>query len=83
MSPRSAATKPATAPPPSTCANPPSPCPFADALVFEPDEPGPSDDLRILFEAASNLDDESKNHLRALIEGVLLRHEAHRWSNTG
>ncbi len=50
----------------------------ADALVFDTNERGPSDDLKLLFEAASDLDEQSKNHLRALIEGVLLRHQAQR-----
>lgn len=52
-----------------------------DALVFDEDERGPSDDLRLQFEAASKLDDESKAVVKALIEGVLLRHEARRWAS--
>lgn len=55
----------------------------ADALVFDEDERGPSDDLRLIFEAASQLDDDGKQLVKAVVEGVLLRHEAHRWSNTG
>ena len=36
------------------------------------------------FEAASaQLDEEGKQLVRALIEGVLLRHEARRWANAG
>jgi transcriptional regulator with XRE-family HTH domain len=53
----------------------------ADALVFDEDERGPSDDLALLFEAANQLDDQAKDVLKAVIEGVLLRHEAHRWTN--
>lgn len=52
-----------------------------DALVFDEGERGPSDDLRLQFEAASKLDDESKAVVKALIEGVLLRHEARRWAS--
>lgn len=55
----------------------------ADALVFDEDERGPSDDLRLIFEAASQLDDQGKDLVKAVVEGVLLRHEAHRWTNTG
>jgi hypothetical protein len=43
----------------------------------------PSDDLALLFEAASQLDDESKSHLRALIEGALLLHQAQRLTSAG
>lgn len=53
----------------------------ADALVFDTDERGPTDDLRLLFEAANQLDDQAKDVLKAVIEGVLLRHEAHRWAS--
>ncbi|MGH3467693.1 MAG: helix-turn-helix domain-containing protein [Thermocrispum sp.] len=53
----------------------------ADALVFDEDERGPSDDLRLIFEAASQLDDQGKELVKAVVEGVLLRHEAHRWTN--
>lgn len=52
----------------------------SDALVFDADERGPSDDLRLQFEATNQLDDEGKALVKALIEGVLLRHEAHRWT---
>lgn len=53
----------------------------ADALVFDPDERVPSDDLRLIFEAASLLDDDGKQLVKGVVEGVLLRHEAHRWTN--
>lgn len=54
----------------------------ADSPVFDEDERGPADDLRLAFEAASTrLDDESKNLVRALIEGVMLRHEARHWAD--
>jgi transcriptional regulator with XRE-family HTH domain len=52
----------------------------SDALVFDADERGPSDDLRLQFEATNQLDDEGKALVKALIEGVLLRHEARRWT---
>lgn len=54
----------------------------ADSLLFDEDERGPADDLRLAFEAASaRLDDEGKNLVRALIEGVMLRHEARHWAD--
>jgi transcriptional regulator with XRE-family HTH domain len=55
----------------------------ADALVFDEDERGPSDDLALLFEAANQLDDQAKRPPQAVIEGVLLRHEAHRLTSAG
>jgi hypothetical protein len=49
----------------------------SDALVFDADERGPSDDdLHLPFEATNQLDNEGT----ALFEGVLLRHEARRWT---
>lgn len=42
----------------------------ADSLIFGDDERGPTDDLALVFEAASQLDDEGKNMIRALVEGA-------------
>jgi predicted enzyme involved in methoxymalonyl-ACP biosynthesis len=52
----------------------------ADQLLFEDDERGPSDDLRLQFEAVSRLDPDERNVLKSLIEGMLLKHEAKRWA---
>ncbi len=52
-----------------------------DALVFDTNERGPDDDLRLQFEATSRLDDEGKTLVKALLEAVLLRQEARRWTN--
>jgi hypothetical protein len=54
-----------------------------DALVFAEDERGPGDDLRLQFEAATQLDDEGKALVKALLEAVLLRQEARRWAAAG
>ena len=53
-----------------------------DALVFDDAERGPDDDLRLQFEATSRLDDEGKTLVKALLEAVLLRQEARRWTQT-
>ncbi len=45
----------------------------ADMLLFEKDERGPDDDLRLQFEAASRLDPEEKNVIRSVIESIVLR----------
>jgi transcriptional regulator with XRE-family HTH domain len=52
-----------------------------DALVFDEAERGPQDDLRLQFEATARLDDDGKNLVKALLEAVLLRHEARRWTH--
>lgn len=41
---------------------------------------GPSDDLRLHLEAIQHLDPDEKAVVRALIESMLLRHEARRFA---
>lgn len=50
----------------------------ADAPLFDPVERGPGDDLALRLEAVSRLDDDEKAAVLALIESMLLRHEARR-----
>jgi transcriptional regulator with XRE-family HTH domain len=50
----------------------------ADTLLFDPGERGPGDDLALRLEALSRLDDDEKAAVFALIESMLLRHEARR-----
>jgi transcriptional regulator with XRE-family HTH domain len=54
----------------------------ADLLVFEEGERGPSDEFRDLFEAARQLDERERDVLRTVIEGVLLKHDAKRWTRS-
>lgn len=42
---------------------------------------GPDEELRFHFEAVSKLDLEEKAILKELIEGILLRHDAKRWTH--
>jgi transcriptional regulator with XRE-family HTH domain len=51
-----------------------------DALAFDEGERGPDDDLRLQFEAVARLDDDEKQVVRTVIEGILLKHEARRWA---
>ncbi len=44
----------------------------ADLLVFDNDERGPDDDLRLAFEATLNLDPDERNTVREVIEALLL-----------
>jgi transcriptional regulator with XRE-family HTH domain len=47
-----------------------------DDLVFEADERGPSDDLRLQFEAISNMPVEERNIIKALLDGMILKYQA-------
>lgn len=52
-----------------------------DSLVFAEDDRGPTDDLRLAFEATHELDDDERAMLKQLIEAVLLKHDAERWAS--
>lgn len=52
----------------------------ADLLLFDKDERGPDDDLRLQFEALARFDPEHKKIAKAVIEGLILKHEAQRWN---
>lgn len=54
-----------------------------DWLLFEDAERGPDEDLRLQFEAMSQLTPEEKEVARAVLEGLLLKHVAHKWSGSG
>jgi transcriptional regulator with XRE-family HTH domain len=48
----------------------------ADMLLFDRNERGPDEDLRLHFEAAARLDPEEKKMLKSLLEGMLLKHDS-------
>ena len=50
-----------------------------DWLLFEDAERGPDEDLRLQFEAMSQLTPEEKHVARAVLEGLLLKHVARQW----
>jgi transcriptional regulator with XRE-family HTH domain len=50
----------------------------ADLLLFGKEERGPDDELRLQFEAVSKFTDEERKAARAVLDGLILRHEAHR-----
>ena len=55
-----------------------------DVLVFDPSERPIADDLQRQFEAMSRLPEDDRRIARALLEGIILKHEATRWQhNTG
>lgn len=51
----------------------------ADVLLFDDDERGPDEGLRLHLEAASSLDPDEQDVVRSVIEGLLLKHEARRF----
>jgi transcriptional regulator with XRE-family HTH domain len=53
----------------------------SDELIFGKDERGPDEELRLQFEAISRFDPEDKKVARAVLEGLILKHEAKRWAS--
>jgi len=49
-----------------------------DNLVFEENQRGPSDDLKLQFEALSQFDNEDKKVAKAVLESLILKHNAKR-----
>lgn len=52
----------------------------ADLLLFDKDERGPDEDLRLEFEAISQFDPEDRAVARKVLQGLILQHQAKRWS---
>jgi transcriptional regulator with XRE-family HTH domain len=48
----------------------------ADALLFDEDERGPDDLLRLQFEALQQFDDDERQTAQAVLEGLILKHQA-------
>ena len=48
----------------------------ADTLIFDEDERGPDDLLKLQFEALKQFDDEDKQLAQGLLEGLILKHQA-------
>ena len=51
----------------------------ADELIFDEDERGPSDALRLQFEAISNMPEQQQAVIRELLEGMIIKYETQRW----
>ncbi len=52
-----------------------------DSLIFEPDELEPDEDLRLQFQAISNMPEDEQQVIRQLLEGMIIKYEAQRWSS--
>jgi len=52
-----------------------------DSLLFDHNERGPEDTLALTFEATRHLDPHDQQVVKELIEAMLLKHDAKRWTN--
>ena len=52
----------------------------ADEMLFNKNERGPDEDLQLQFEAISQFNPEEKTIIKEVLEGLILKHEANRWS---
>ncbi len=52
-----------------------------DSLVFEEDELQPDANLTLQFRAISNLSEDKQAVIKQLLEGMIIKYEAERWSN--
>ena len=50
----------------------------ADTLLFDPEDRGPSDDLRLQFEAVAQFDAEARKVAKTVLDGLILQHQAKR-----
>ncbi len=53
----------------------------ADLLVFDKDERGPDADLKLEFEALCQFDQEEKTIAKKVLQGLIIQHQAKRWSS--
>jgi transcriptional regulator with XRE-family HTH domain len=52
-----------------------------DSLIFEPKELDPDEDLRMQFKAVSNMPEAERRIVKQLLEGMIIKYEAERWSS--
>ena len=53
----------------------------ADALVFEHDERDPVDELRLQFEAVSQLQPGEQSIVKEVLESLIIKYQARRWDS--
>jgi len=54
----------------------------ADDLIFDEEERGPDDELRMQFEALRQFTPEEKHVAKEVIESLIIKHSALRWNRT-
>jgi transcriptional regulator with XRE-family HTH domain len=52
----------------------------ADLLLFDREERGPDDELRLQFERIVGFDTEEKKVVKAVLDSLILKHEAKQWA---
>lgn len=52
-----------------------------DSLIFEEDELQPDADLALQFQAINNMSQEQQQIIKQLLEGMIIKYEAERWSS--
>ena len=52
-----------------------------DSLIFEPEELEADEDLRLQFKAVSDMPEEERRVVKQLLEGMIIKYEAERWSS--
>lgn len=50
--------------------------------MFDEAERGPSDQMKLLFEAVERLDENEQSIIRELLEGMIVKYEARRWTGS-
>ena len=56
-------------------------CVTTDSLVFEVDELEPDSNLALQFQAISNMPKQQQDVVKQLLEGMIIKYEAERWSS--
>jgi transcriptional regulator with XRE-family HTH domain len=51
-----------------------------DQLVFDEGERGPTEDLRLQFEAVSHMSDDDQRIIKALLDGMIVKHQTKQMS---
>lgn len=52
-----------------------------DSLVFDEDERGPDEQLKLQFEAISHLSSNEKQVVKELLDGMIIKYQTRRWDS--
>ncbi len=55
----------------------------ADLLLFDKDERGPDDELRLQFEALQQFSPQEKEVAKSVLESLILKHDSNRFNQVG
>ncbi len=51
-----------------------------DQLVFDEEDRGPNDRMKLMFEAIKNLSQDEQHVIQELLEGMIVKYESRRWN---